>query len=251
MPASQRTKQLLAYRSGNVCAWPDCTREMVKDDPSGGIPVNHGKAAHIEGEREGSARHNPNLENAERNGVGNLMFLCQEHHDIIDNTENVDFYPTSLLQRWKAEHETKVRAGVDAALADISFSELAVATEWVRAFPAPVAGDDLSLIPPAEKIARNELSAESGHVIAGAILNVRLVGQFVDEQELDDPDFAERLKAGFLSEYFALRQQGIRGDELFELMCAFSQRGMIRQSQKSAGLAVLVYLFEKCDVFER
>lgn len=251
MPASDRTKQLLAYRSGNVCGWPDCNQELVGEDPSGGTPINHGKAAHIQGEKPGSARYNPEMPDAERNGVGNLMFTCQVHHDTIDNPDNIDLYPTELLQQWKIDHESKVRAGVEAALANISFAELALATEWVRALPPPPSGDDLSVIPPAEKIARNELSSESAHVITGALANVGLVGRFVEDQAMDDPDFPERLKSGFLAEYHQLRQQGVRGDEVFELMCAFSQRGMGKQSQRSAGLTVLVYLFEKCDVFEK
>jgi len=213
--------------------------------------VNHGKAAHIQGENPGSARHNPDMTAEERNGIGNLMFVCQDHHDIIDNLENTCLYPKDRLQQWKFEHKAKVRAGVDAALANISFAELALATEWVRALPPPRAGDDLSVIPPAEKITRNDLSPESAHIIAGALANVQLVGRFVEEQSLDDPDFPERLKSGFLAEYHRLRQTGVRSDGLFELMCAFSQRGMRKQSQKSAGLAVLVYLFEKCDVFEK
>ena len=34
-------------------------------------------------------------------------------------------------------------------------------------------------------------------------------------------------------------------------MCAFAQRGLKRQADKTAGIAVLVYLFEICDVFEK
>ena len=66
-----------------------------------------------------------------------------------------------------------------------------------------------------------------------------------------DPDFPERLKAGFLEEYFGKRKEGHKGDDLFELMCAFAQRGLRKQADKTAGIAVLVYLFEICDVFEK
>ena len=37
--------------------------------------------------------------------------------------------------------------------------------------------------------------------------------------------------------------------EPFELMCAFAQRGLRKQGDRTAGIAVLVYLFEICDVF--
>jgi hypothetical protein len=34
-------------------------------------------------------------------------------------------------------------------------------------------------------------------------------------------------------------------------MCGFSQRGLKSQGDRTAGLAVLIYLFEICDVFEK
>ncbi len=73
----------------------------------------------------------------------------------------------------------------------------------------------------------------------------------MQQEALIDLDYPQRLKAGFLAEYFRLRREGHRADDLFDLMCEFSQRGLKGQSQRSAGLAVLVYLFEKCDVFEK
>ena len=191
------------------------------------------------------------MKDEERNGVGNLMFLCQDHHDIIDNKQNEHRYPTEQLLDWKANHESAHAAAATAALTGIGFKELALATEWVRRAPLSDADDDLSLTAPQEKMDRNKLSNEVKHIITGALLNAKLVSEFVEAEALGDPDFPERLKSGFLTEYHRLRQEGTRGDELFELMCAFSQRGMQSQAQRSAGLTVLVYLFEKCDVFER
>jgi len=34
-------------------------------------------------------------------------------------------------------------------------------------------------------------------------------------------------------------------------MCRFAQHGFERQAKRSAGIAVLVYLFEACEVFEK
>ena len=74
---------------------------------------------------------------------------------------------------------------------------------------------------------------------------------YVEAETQLDADFPERLKAGFLEEYFKQRKDGHKGDELFELMCAFAQRGLKKQVDRTAGVAVLVYLFEICDVFEK
>lgn len=77
------------------------------------------------------------------------------------------------------------------------------------------------------------------------------MASYVEAETQLDPDFPERLKAGFLEKYYALRKVGHKGDELFELMCEFAQQGLKRQSDRTAGLAVLIYLFEICDVFEK
>lgn len=62
----------------------------------------------------------------------------------------------------------------------------------------------------------------------------------------------ERLKEGFLIEYHRLKKtKELSADELFDLMCRFAQRGLHRQIERTAGLAVLVYLFETCEVFEK
>lgn len=60
-----------------------------------------------------------------------------------------------------------------------------------------------------------------------------------------------QVKAGFLEEYYRLKRAGHSADELFDLMCSFAQRGCREQVKRSAGIAVLVYLFEACEVFER
>ena len=118
-------------------------------------------------------------------------------------------------------------------------------------YPADADSADLSLRNPEDKIRRNDLTNGSRATITMGLSVARLVGEFVQNEALIDPDYPERLKAGFLAEYFRLRQEWQRADELFDLMCEFSQRGLKGQSQRSAGLAVLVYLFEKCDVFEK
>lgn len=78
----------------------------------------------------------------------------------------------------------------------------------------------------------------------------REVEEFVEHVAIRDSRFPERLKAGFVAEYSRLKEQGFEGDSLFEALREFAY-GRTRNFQKqAAGLAVLVYLFEKCEVFE-
>lgn len=249
MSASSRTKILLAFRSGDRCAFPGCTSKLTVDAPTGGDPVIVGQAAHIAGENPTSARYDSEMSEAARDHCNNLIYLCGDHHTQIDKQE-AHFSVIKLLQL-KADHEAKVREGMNFAFAQIGFSELQIATEWVNRFQPSEEQHDLSLLPPEEKIRKNSLQNGSRMTITMGLSVAKLVGDFVQHEARIDSDYPERLKAGFLEEYFRLRREGYRGDDLFDLMCDFAQRGMKGQSKRLAGIAVLVYLFEKCDVFEK
>jgi hypothetical protein len=249
MSASYRTKLLLAFRSGNRCAFPCCPRQLTIDAPAGGDPVVLGEAAHIAGEQANAARFDGSMTDEQRNHYNNLIYLCGDHHTQIDKQH--PHFPVDALYRLKAEHEAKVREGLNAAFAQIGFPELQLATAWVNRYQPDADTTDLSLLAPEDKILRNDLTNGSRVTITMGLSVARIVGDFVQNEALIDPDYPERLKAGFLEEYFRLRRAGHHADELFDLLCEFSQRGLKGQSQRSAGLAVLVYLFEKCDVFEK
>jgi hypothetical protein len=249
MSASYPTKLLLAFRSGDRCAFPGCPRQLTIDAPAGGDPIVLGEAAHIAGEQPNAARFDASMTDEQRNHYSNLIYLCGDHHTQIDKQDA--HFPVDALHRHKAKHEAKVREGLNAAFAQIGFPELQLATAWVNRYQPDADSADLSLLAPEDKIRRNNLTNGSRVTITMGLSVARLVGDFVQNEALIDPDYPDRLKAGFLEEYFRLRREGQRADELFDLMCEFSQRGLRGQSQRSAGLAVLVYLFEKCDVFEK
>lgn len=249
MSASYSTKVLLAFRSGDRCAFPDCPRQLTVDAPSGEGPTLLGEAAHIAGEQEMAARYDPTMTDEQRNHYNNLIYLCRDHHTQIDKQHT--HFTVDALRQLKTQHEAKVRVGVNAAFEKIGFLELQRAMSWVARFQPNLASADLLLLAPEEKIKKNDLTNESRITITMGLSVAKTVGEFVQQEALIDQDFPERLKAGFLEEYYRLRREGSRGDDLFDLMCRFSQRGLTSQSQRSAGLAVLVYLFENCDVFEK
>ena len=249
MSASYPTKLLLAFRNGNHCAFPNCPRELTVDSPTGSNSVVTGQAAHIAGENSTAARYDKSMDDKARNHYNNLVYMCGDHHTQIDKQES-DFSVATLL-RIKAEHEGKVRKAMTDAFAQIGFPELRIATEWANNYQPRQDAPDYSLSPPDQKIRKNKLSNGSRLTITMGLSIAKLVGEFVQTEAQIDEDFPERLKTGFLQEYFRLREQGFQGDDLFDLMCEFSQRGLNGQSRKSAGLAVLIYLFEKCDIFEK
>ncbi len=247
MGASYPTKIILAFRSGGVCAFPKCGKHLTYDAKVGD-DTYIGEAAHIRGEKKGAARYDGSMTDEERDNVRNLIYLCTDHHTIIDKVE-AD-WPTHTLQDLKDSHEKQVRQAMEEAFADVAFPELQNAVSWV-AKQAPVTNGSFDLTAPDEKIKKNALSNGSRHIVAAGLTSRVTVGEYVEAEAQLDPDFPERLKAGFLEEYYARRKEGHKGDELFELMCAFAQRGLRRQADKTAGIAVLIYMFEICDVFEK
>lgn len=249
MAASPSTKLTLAFRSGNRCAFPGCPRELTVDSPSGGEPAATGEAAHIRGESAGSARYDASMTDADRNSVHNLLYLCGDHHTQVDR--QVADFPVERLVAMKVEHEKKARLATDAGFAEVAFPELARATAWVQSAPAQAYPRDLTVIPPEDKIRRNELSAPSRLTITMGLSTAPVVHRFVENEAMLDPGYPDRLKSGFLAEYYRLRTDGLRGDDLFDAVCAYAQRGLHAPSDRSAAIAVLVYLFERCEVFEK
>jgi hypothetical protein len=71
--------------------------------------VNLGEAAHIKAAREGQARYDANMTDAERSHISNGIWLCRECARRIDRDE--ERYPADLLRRWKREHEASVLSG--------------------------------------------------------------------------------------------------------------------------------------------
>jgi hypothetical protein len=247
MGASYPTKIILALRSGGVCAFPNCGKHLTYEATAGN-DTYVGEAAHIRGEKSGAARYDETMTDEQRDNVRNLIYLCTDHHTIIDKVE-AD-WPCATLQKLKEDHEKQVRQAMEEAFADVAFPELENAVSWV-ATQAPATNGSFDLTAPDEKIRKNLLSNGARHIIAAGLTSRAIVSDYVEAEAQLDSDFPDRLKAGFLEEYFARRKEGHKGDELFELMCAFAQRGLKRQADKIAGIAVLIYLFEICDVFEK
>ena len=237
---------------------PSC-RRVLSSEPDGDDDIMLGEAAHIAGERGGgkrgrpSARFDPAMPAEERNSPANLLYVCRHCHVMIDaHPRGEREFPTARLLQIKAEHEEAVAATMDEALATVTFVELAEATRWVTEVPPPPPGQDFSRVAIEDKIERNGLSPSSQNLIVAHFAVAPQVRSFIQKLSQDDPGFPERLKSGFLQHYHGLRAQGMSsGEDLFNSMCMFARRGFGDPKIQCAAQAVLVYLFETCEVFER
>ena len=248
MSVSYPTKLILAFHSGDRCAFLNCERTLSVDGEQSN-PVVTGEVAHISGEKAGAARYDESMTEEQRNHYNNLIYLCGDHHTQIDK-QKADF-PVDRLYRMKKEHEAKVREALNEAFASVGFPELEEATRWLKQVQPGEATQDFWLIAPEDKLKRNALGSGSRTIVTIGLSVAREVRTYVECVAQTDSDFPERLKVGFLNEYYRLKQEGHVGDSLFDLMCRFAQRGLEEQASRSAGLAVLVYLFEACEVFEK
>jgi hypothetical protein len=238
--------KILVQRSGDRCAI--CRTPLSIDAKQGGEPALIGEIAHIRGEKAGSARYDPDQPIEERNSYRNLIYVCANDHTIVDQNP-IDF-PVERLIQIKADHEKWVSQQLSRSLPNVSFAELDAVCEHILVQPMSL-DSVYTITPPREKIRKNELSERPAGLITMGLGKAPEVQAFVEQQSLFEPDYPQRLRTGFLAEYHRLRRDRYRGDELFDGMLDFASGGTSDFARQAAGLAVLSYLFEKCDVFER
>lgn len=232
---SRPVEKVVVARAGGVCEL--CELCVVEDGKLIGM------IAHIRGNKYGSARYDPNMSESQRNSPENLILLCPTCHARID--KNPKKYTIAHLLDAKQRHAYKLEHAIGMAMPDIEFPEL---DEVVR----HIASTDILLeqsyvlVPPQKKIQKNRLS--SRWIIMG-LSQANTVGKYMDRHL--DAESSRRLLAGFIKQYEELRDDGLDGDDLFMALWRFASRNKADPKMQAAGLALLVCLFEKCEVFEK
>ena len=97
---TKATIKKLFASSGNQCAFPDCTQNIV--DKEGNMI---GEICHIEAAEEGGLRYNLAQADKEKAHYNNLILLCGNHHTVIDNKDNINKYTVDALKEMKENHE--------------------------------------------------------------------------------------------------------------------------------------------------
>lgn len=250
-----RDQKHLCLKSGNRCALPDCRKELVVDAKNGDPASLVTQIAHIKGEKPGknnkraSARYDANMNNKERNSYDNLILLCPSCHKIVDGQPQT--YTVEILQKIKKDHEEWIINSTKNEVINVSFSELDIVTKNLIS-NQDTKDDSLTLISPKDKIAKNGLSNSIEQMILIGLTQVKQVANFIEQITKIDSNFINRLISGFVVEYERLsNEEGIKGDALFERLIEFSSAGSSDFKKRAASLSVLVYLFEKCEVFEK
>lgn len=99
-PINEKVKLQLFVNSLGICAAPECDRRLAK------LNTKLGECAHIVPRKVGShPREDYETSLIDRSKDANLIYLCEEHHKIVDNPINASFYTAEILRTWKKEHE--------------------------------------------------------------------------------------------------------------------------------------------------
>ncbi len=242
--------KLLWGQAAARCSFPGCLFKLVRAETNFDPIATIGEMAHIVAHAKGARapRVDPNFPENLRDSYSNLILLCNTHHEIVDVQPNT--YTVDELRRWKSEHERAVDEAQSKEIPNITFVELEIVAKAVLTAQAP-SQESFLLTPPVEKMKKNGLSERTAYLIRLGIANARLVEDFVAKFTMTMPTFSDELKAGFVNEYNARVSEGFSGDELFEMMRVFAASGDGDFRRGAAGLSVLTYLFEKCEVFEK
>ncbi len=239
--------KLLFGRAALRCAFPTCRREVASPDED--TPKTQiGKIAHIIGHSDDGPRGDSSFPREKLDTYHNWILLCPTCHDTAD--VEPEKYTVELLRNAKAEHESWVRASLAIEIPNIGFAELEIVTKSI-ATSSRLILSDFVLTPPLEKMNKNGLTPAIHSLLSMGLSRNSEVKAFIQMYAEIDTNFPDRLKEGFIVEYDRLKSSNIVGDALFETLLQFSSGNSSDFKRTAAGLAILSYLFESCEVFEK
>jgi len=111
----------------------------------------------------------------------------------------------------------------------------------------PIQTVDMPLPPSAEKLDKNDLSADARELLKFGRRRVRLVETYFAKNV--EVELGERFAEAFRQRYAELRSLELTSDQIFDHLCNFV--GISGEpARRSAATAVLLYFFDRCDIFE-
>jgi len=241
-------KRLFGLAAGR-CSIKTCRRPLIDWSERPDDPIVLGQIGHIVASSDNGPRADPSMPEKERNKYANLVLVCGDHHKVVDTLDSK--YTVSELKTYKVVHERWVEECLSRGMDNFTSAELEVACRAIEG-SSVLPSTALHAIPPSRKLLHNSLFASSERLITFGLMRSDAVRRYLQVMASQiDPDFPGRLRAGFVAEYGTFWERGLRGDALFLGMKEFAGGGTDSSFERqAAGLAVLSYLFQVCDVFE-
>ena len=104
---SEKDIKILITKARGTCSFPGCCKQLVGSSTSPDNDVFLGKMAHIIADSRQGPRGDSGLTSEERKKHTNLILLCQEHHDIVD--QQIHTYSVPVLRQMKRDHEERTQ----------------------------------------------------------------------------------------------------------------------------------------------
>lgn len=240
---TNRNERLLHTKSGNRCAI--CKTILV--DPNNPAAACVGENAHIYGEKPNAARYDATKDEAFVNSESNLIFLCCNCHKKIDT--DVASYSANCLFELKNKHEQWVVKMLEQESISYSFAELEVLAKYLMSSAISKKNiPSYSLLKIDEKIKKNSLQEFQMYINMGLSSN-SIIDDYMNKHP--NPLVATQLTNIMAQKYYELKTKGLDNDEIFYELWNFASGNQTDFSYKAAGLGILTYFFEKCEVFEK
>jgi hypothetical protein len=234
-------QKLLHIKSGRRCA---LCRELLVDEHN----VVIGENAHIYGEKEGSARYDASFPPDFVNSEANLIFLCANCHTKVDKNESS--YSVSYLMDIKAKHEAWIIKQTQVASTSYTFAEIEVLAEYLASKTKHNSVEyDYNLLDIKDKIKRNQLSELERQIISYGLVGVKEIEDYFNQHP--DQHFGDRVAIAMKELYNALSRDHSKPSDIFIELWDEASGHRYDFEYKAAGLGILTYFFEKCEVFER
>ncbi|MEL1243987.1 HNH endonuclease [Flavobacterium sp. DGU11] len=107
---SDKTKEIIARRAGFKCSFPGCNKTLVGPGVFSHESITIGECAHIFSAVPKGPRTDGGLNDDELKKPENGIYLCRNHHKIVDSKAKDNKYTSDLLTRYKNRHEFLISA---------------------------------------------------------------------------------------------------------------------------------------------
>lgn len=106
-----------------------------------------------------------------------------------------------MLVDWKTKHEMRYGETLSRSISDVGFAELEVAARALLVTKAPSSTASLAVIPPQEKIDKNDFGPTTVMLVSMGAAKSAEVGAVLIQAAQLDPAFPQRLSADFIQRY--------------------------------------------------
>jgi len=242
---SAKTYKLLFGLSGLHCSI--CREPCWVDNPNGS-PTIVAEIAHIRAISQGGPRYDALYPATKLNEYENLILVCKNHHAVIDNQTST--FTVSDLETYKRDHEKWHLDRLEDFVPEVGFAQLEVILDAL-VDDASAVKESYEIIPPQDKIDKNQLSQKITRLIVMGQMRDHDVASFLTTMSGQSATYSEKLRAAFVEKYLGLKKELASPDAIFFGLVDFCSSGKRDLASQAASLAVVSHLFIACDIFEK